>query len=261
MADAITATTNARVKEIVSLRKRRERDRTGLFVIEGARELKRATDANIELIEVFSCDELASPITRTLLSAVDSTAMSEKAFAKCSYRDRSDGVIAIARQFDTALGSFHPPPDSVLLALEAIEKPGNLGTMMRTALAAGAAGVICADPATDVFNPNVVRASLGALFAVPLVVTDTTTAIDWLTEKGFGIYSTTPAGDTEPWSVDFTSGAAVVVGSESSGLSLPWLDGASALVRIPMADRADSINAAMAAGVMLFEAARQRAKT
>ena len=222
MADAITSTTNARVKEIVSLRKRRERDRTGLFVIEGTRELAKAAEASVELIETFWCAELASPAGEALLSEVEATPMSTEAFAKASYRDRPDGVLAIARQFDVALASLEVAPNSVLLAIESVEKPGNLGTMLRTALAAGAAAVISADPGTDIFNPNVIRASLGAVFAVPLAVTDTATAIAWLTSRDFGIYSTTPAGDVEPWSVDLASAAAIAVGSEASGLSLPW---------------------------------------
>lgn len=186
--------------------------------------------------------------------------MGIEAFTKASYRDAPDGLLAVARQFDAQLESLQLRPDATVLVAERVEKPGNLGTMMRTALAAQAGAVIVADPATDIFNPNVVRASLGALFAVPVAVTDTPTALSWLVERGLGVYATTPAGDVEPWTVDLVSGAAIAIGSESEGLSLPWLEAASALVRIPMAERADSLNAAMAAGVMLFEAVRQRAE-
>jgi TrmH family RNA methyltransferase len=165
----------------------------------------------------------------------------------------------VARQFPTALSALALGPDPLLLVVEAIEKPGNLGTMLRTAEAAGAAAVIVCDPATDPFNPNVVRASLGTLFTVPLAVADTPGTIARLGDLGIRTVVTTPGASLPHWEADLTGPVAVVVGSEQYGLSAPWLAAADCRVVIPMPGSVDSLNAAMAAGIVLFEAVRQRA--
>ena len=185
--------------------------------------------------------------------------MAEAPFRKASYRDRPEGLLGVARQFPTGLEGLQPGPDPLLLVAEAIEKPGNLGTMLRTAEAAGAAAVVVCDPATDPFNPNVVRASLGTLFSLPLVVADTTAAIAGLRRLGIRTVATTPGASTPHWEADLTGPVAVVVGSEQYGLSAAWLAAADRQVLIPMPGSVDSLNAAMAAGIVLFEAVRQRA--
>ena len=175
----ITSPTNPRIKGLVRLRTRRERDREGRFLIEGYRELSRALDGAVALDELFVCPTLflganeTTLVTRAEATGTTIVTASEEAFRKASYRDRPEGLLAVARQFPTTLDRLdlggRPP---LVLVAESIEKPGNLGTMLRTADAAGASGVIVADPATDPFNPNVVRASLGTLFHVPLAVAE-----------------------------------------------------------------------------------------
>lgn len=262
--DPVSSPQNPRIKRLVRLRERRERDRTGTFLVEGFRELHRAIEGGVELRTLFVCPDLYLGSNEEGLVAAARSAgaevieVAEAPFRKASYRDRPEGLIAVASQFEHSLESLEVGPEPLLLVVEAIEKPGNLGTMLRTADAAGAGGVIVCDPTTDPFNPNVVRASIGTLFAVRLAVASTRDAIEWLQDHGIRTVATTPDTSLRYTETDLTGGVAVVVGSEQYGLSDQWLAAADARVRIPMRGRADSLNAAMAAGVVLFEAVRQR---
>lgn len=260
----ITSPQNDRVKDLVRLRERRHRDRGGQFIIEGYREVRRAADAGVRMTTLFTCPSLfLGPNEGSLIEeleggGVEVVELAEEPFRKVSYRDRPEGLLVVAPQFDTDLASLTPGPAPLLLVAESIEKPGNLGTMLRTADAVGADAVIVADATTDPFNPNVVRASTGTLFTVPLAVATTDQAIAWLVEGGVAILATTPDTDIELWDADLRGPVAMVIGAEQYGLSGAWLDAADLRVRIPMAGMADSLNAAMAAGVVLYEAVRQR---
>ncbi len=263
----ITSIHNARIKDLVRLRDRRHRDRTGRFVIEGYRELSRAVEAGLALETLYVCPELfLGPNEPGLIAAVEAggtevVSVTEAPFRKVSYRDRPEGLLATAPQPPTGLERLRPAANPLLLVVEAIEKPGNLGTMLRTADAAGVDGVIVCDPTTDLFNPNVVRASTGMLFVVPVAVASTPDTVEWMRSHGIQTVATTPATSLMHWDAVLTGPVAVVVGTEQYGLSDAWLAAADVKVRIPMAGAADSLNAAMAAGVVLFEAARQRAQT
>lgn len=261
----ITSVQNDRVKDLVRLRDRRHRDRTSRFSIEGYREISRAHAAGLPMTTLFICPGLfLGPNEAALITALEAAGteiveLTEAPFRKASYRDRPEGLLAVAPQFDTDLDVVGPQRAAPLfLVAESIEKPGNLGTMLRTADAVGADGVIVSDPTTDPFNPNVVRASTGTLFTVPLAVAPGPETIDWLRRRTVSIVATTPDTTTELWDSDLRGPVAVVVGAEQYGLSATWLDQADIRVRIPMAGRADSLNAAMAAGIVLFEALRQR---
>ena len=260
----IVSTKNPRVKALVRLRNRRERDATGLFLIEGYRELSRAVEAGVEILTVYACPDLYLGTNEDALVEQASAAgaaivpLGTDAFRKVSYRDRPEGLIALARQFPTALERLAVGPNPLLLVVESIEKPGNLGTMLRTADAAGATGMIVCDPTTEPFNPNVLRASLGCLFLVPLAVAATDETLRWLRDRELTVYATTPAAPTSFWEADYRGPTAVVIGSEQYGLTDAWLGQATRQIRIPMAGRIDSLNAAMAAGITLFEAVRQR---
>ncbi|MBM3694517.1 MAG: RNA methyltransferase [Actinobacteria bacterium] len=264
-AETITSTSNPRLKGLVRLRERRERDRRGLFLIEGYREIQRAVAGGVALTEVWCCPALYlgknEPGLVAAARARDAEIVeaAEAPFRKASYRDRPEGLLAVARQFPTRLDDLDLPPDPLLLVVEGIEKPGNLGTMMRTAQAAAAAALIVCDPTTDPFNPNVVRASLGTLFSLPLAVADTPSAIAWLQDQGIRTAATTPSAADPYWDADLTGSVALVVGSEQYGLSTAWLENATQRLLIPMPGTVDSLNAAMAAGIVLFEAVRQRA--
>lgn len=260
----ISSSQNDRVKELVRLRDRRDRDRTGKFLIEGFREIWRAVDAGLRIDTLFVCSPLfLGPNEEALIQRITSMGtelveLAETPFRKVSYRDRPEGLLAVAPQFDTALSSLSLAATPLLLVAESIEKPGNLGTMLRTADAVGADAVIVADATTDPFNPNVVRASTGTLFTVPLAVASTEGTVDWLRTNHVSIVATTPDTRTEIWDAELTGAVAVVIGAEQYGLSDAWLEAADVQIRIPMAGMADSLNAAMAAGVVLFEAVRQR---
>lgn len=257
----ITSAGNPKVKELVKLRGRRRRDESGMFIIEGTREVERALGSGIAIEEVFWNRDLAGTPTEALISRIADVSvfeLSEAAYRKASYRDHPDGILAVARQFPTDLAALELATTPLVLVAEAIEKPGNLGTMLRTADAVGADAVIAADAGTDPFNPNVVRASMGSLFTVPVAVSGGTEVIAWLSDHGLAVYGAAPDSDVDFWDTDLSSASAVVVGSEQAGLSEPWLEAATARVRIPMAGAADSLNAAVAAALLLYEAVRQR---
>lgn len=261
----ITSPANPRAKALVRLRKRRERDERRLFPVEGYRELLRALEGGVELKEVWYCPELflgenePELLERAAAGGAELVETSEEAFRKVSYRDRPEGLLGVARQFATGLDRLEAPPEPLFLVVESIEKPGNLGTMLRTADAAGVSGVLVCDPTTDPFNPNVVRASVGALFLVALGVASSEDTLEWLRRRGIRSFAATPEADLLHWEADYRGPAALVVGSEQYGLSPLWREEADERVRIPMQGRLDSLNAAMAAGILLYEALRQRA--
>ncbi|MEX1208887.1 MAG: RNA methyltransferase [Acidimicrobiia bacterium] len=264
MTDPITSPSNPRIKALVRLRNRRERDRSGRFLVEGYRELSRALGAGIVLDELYVAPGLflghneAALVAQAAATGTEIIDVADAAFARASYRDRPEGLIAVARQFPAAISDVDLSGNPLILVVEGIEKPGNLGTMLRTADAAGATAVIVADPSTDPFNPNVVRASLGTLFTVPIAVTDSVAAIDWLRANRVQVLAATPLGAMPHHSVDLTGPTALVVGSEQYGLSDAWLEAADSRIVIRMPGSVDSLNAAMAAGILLFEAVRQR---
>lgn len=261
----ITSTSNPHIKSLVRLRSRRERDRSGRFLIEGFRELRRAAEAGVQVDTLYTCPELylgdnEPGLVEQLASAgARIVTVAEGPFRKASYRSRPEGLLAVAPRFPTGLERLRTGSHSLILVAESIEKPGNLGTMLRTSEAAGADAVAVSDPTTDVFNPNVVRASLGTLFTVPLAVGDSSDVIRRLQEIGVTLLAATPEGDAAHWAVDMTKPVAIAVGSEQYGLSGHWLEAADHRIAIPMPGSVDSMNAAMAAGILLFEAVRQRA--
>jgi TrmH family RNA methyltransferase len=262
--EIITSLQNPRLKRLVRLRDRRPRDEERAFLVEGYREVRRALERNVVLEEVyFSRDWFLGENEPALLAAAEAAGarlyeLSKEAFAKVAYRERPDGILAVAPQWRKALGDLTLSSRPFVLVVEAIEKPGNLGTILRSADAAGCDAVIVCDPVTDLFNPNVVRASTGVLFSVPCVVEESATVLAWLRDRGIRTVATTPAAQTLYSDADLTGPMAVIMGSEQYGLSEFWLKNADLPVRIPMAGQADSLNVAMAALITLFEAVRQR---
>ncbi len=262
--EKITSLQNPRVKQLVKLRDRRPRDEAGVFLIEGAREIRRALEKGVVLQEMYFCPEwFAGENEPALLTQAETAGaklfeLSKDAFAKVAYRERPGGLLAVAPQWKRDLASLSLPASPFLLVVEAIEKPGNLGTILRSADAAGCDAVIVCDPVTDIFNPNVVRASTGVLFSVPLVVAENTQVLAWLRERKIRSIATTPGAEALYTDADLRGPLAIIMGSEQSGLSDFWLKHADLPVRIPMAGQADSLNVAMATIITLFEAVRQR---
>lgn len=265
---SISSLQNPKVKELLNLREKKHRDQSGLFIIEGYRELLRATDAGFKSQTVFICPELflgtnePALIKRLMSMRAQVITCSDKVFRKISYRDRPDGLIAIAPQKKLTLADLEPiltrstPP--LFVVAEAIEKPGNLGTILRTADGVGADAVIVCDRCTDIYNPNVVRASVGTLFTVPTIEAGGVETLKWLKKHQIAIVAATPHGEEEFTRVDLKQAVAIAVGTEQLGLSETWMKQSDIQVKIPMMGVADSLNVAMATTLMLYEAHRQR---
>lgn len=266
MDDGLTISSlqNPRVKEAVRLRQRSHRDDLGLMIVEGYREIKRALDNGHRASELFYCPEFfqgennESILDRCRGNGAGLLRCRPAVFEKLSYRDRPDGLLAIAPQIRRGLADLHVPPEPLIVVAEAIEKPGNLGTILRTADAAGVHAVIVCDRCTDLNNPNVVRASVGTLFTVQVAEAESAAALAWLRERRIRILAATPHAEVVHSDVDLTRGTAVVVGAEQYGLTSTWMDNADVNVRIPMLGQADSLNVAAAATILLYEAVRQR---
>jgi TrmH family RNA methyltransferase len=256
---------NPRVKDAVRLRQRSHRDAAGLMLVEGYRELKRALDNGYRPKTLFFCEALFLKGTNEPVLAercrdlgAELVACTAPVFAKMAYRERPEGLLAVGPQLRRTLADLALPPRALVVVAEAIEKPGNLGTILRSADAAGVQAVIVCDRCTDLYNPNVVRASTGMLFAVPVVETDSASARAFLRERGFRILAATPHAEALHTDVDLTGNVALVLGTEQVGLSEGWMQAADLRVRIPMLGQADSLNVAAAATILLFEAVRQR---
>lgn len=264
MEQVITSKQNERVKQLVALRDRRDRDRAGVFLVEGYREVRRALQKDIKISELYFCPDWflgeneQALIDQAQKAGAELFELSKDVFAKASYRDRPDGLLAIADQWHTDLDDLKLSDKPLILVVESIEKPGNLGTMLRTADGAGVDAVIVCDPVTDIFNPNIVRSSTGVLFSVPLVVSDSKTVHTWLRAKNIKIVATTPDTDKVYTSADLTQSVAIVMGSEQYGLTDFWLKDCDEPVRIPMKGQADSLNVAISAALLVYEALRQR---
>jgi len=266
--EKITSLQNPRVKRLVKLRDRRPRDEAGVFLVEGYREIRRALERRFRLDELYYAPELflggnePALLETAAAAGTELVELSPAAFAKVAYRERPDGLLAVAPQWRRTLDEIPIPPErpAFLLVVEAIEKPGNLGTILRSADAAGCDAVIVCDPVTDLFNPNVVRASTGVLFAVPCCVAEGLEVLAWLRGRRIRVVATPPGGTLEYTEADLRGPLAVVMGSEQYGLSEFWLRAADQAVRIPMAGQADSLNVAMATIITLFEAVRQRSR-
>lgn len=257
MVADISSPSNPRIKAFARLKKARARSETGLFLVEGEREVERAVAAGIDIKTLLICEELLSSPVPTVADSVEIVLTTQIPMSKVSLRQNPSGVIAVARRFPTNLKGLHLGATPLVLIAETVEKPGNLGAMMRTANAAGVDAVVVADAATDVFNPNVVRASQGAIFLVPLAVASTTETIEWARAGSLQVVGGYPEATVDLWDIDLTKPTAILVGAEDAGLSTAWADLATG-VRIPMEGQADSLNASVSAALLLYEAVRQR---
>jgi TrmH family RNA methyltransferase len=259
----LTSLANPRVKAAVRLRDRREREMTGLTIVDGARELGRALEARVGIHEAFVCDALirtdeSRAVVTALAERVEPTRVSEAVIAKLAFGDRSDGVVAVIRTPSTDLADLRVPPEPLVVVIEGLEKPGNLGAILRTADGAGADAVIAADPRTDLFNPNAIRASLGTIFRMPIAAAPSQDVLDWLADLGARIIAARVDAERPYTEADLRGAVAIVLGSEAAGLGSAWVDTRVEPVRIPMLGSADSLNVSVAAAVLLYEAVRQR---
>lgn len=260
----ITSLQNPQIKEAIKLQNRQKRDEQGLFLIEGYRELKRAFEGGVTIQKLFVCPERFLGGNEEILieNMIDAGAeeieCSPAVFDKLSYRDRPDGLLGIGVQMRAALGTLKTAGNPLFVVAEGIEKPGNLGSIMRSADGVGADGVIVCDRCTDIYNPNVVRASVGTLFTLPVVEAAGPELFTWLKDHKIQIVATSPAAEIDYTEADLRGPVAIVVGTEQLGLSEMWLAGADIRVSIPMKGVADSLNVATATTLLLYEVLRQR---
>jgi TrmH family RNA methyltransferase len=262
--EVIQSRQNPRIQAVARLRDRPEREARGLFIAEGLRELSRARERQVEVLEVYFCPELfrrveaAELVSGCRAAGIDCCEVGRSAFEKISGREGPDGLLGIAKTWDCSLERLQLSANALLLVAESVEKPGNLGALLRTADSAGCDALIVCDPITDLFNPNVVRSSQGALFSVPVAVCTSQQAAAWMKAKGVRSLATSPAATKAYWDVDCRGPVALLLGSEKDGLTDFWLKGADEKISIPQAGLSDSLNVSNAAAICLFEAVRQR---
>ncbi|MCI0332540.1 MAG: RNA methyltransferase [Planctomycetes bacterium] len=260
----ITSRQNPRIKDAARLRTGRERKRQQRFIIDGAREVVRAIAAGIQCKEAFICTELCDTseggmaVDAIQLADVEAFFVTPDVYAKLAFGDRLDGVIAIAATPRRGLGDLQLPPRPLVAVLEGIEKPGNLGAILRSADAAGVDAVIVADARTDLYNPNIIRASMGTVFRENICEATSAATLAWLQSLGLSIVAARPDATRSYTEVDLCGGVAVVLGSEADGLSDGWRGAEIMPVRIPMHGTADSLNVSTTAAVLFYEAIRQR---
>jgi RNA methyltransferase, TrmH family len=259
----ITSPKNPRIRHAAALRDRRARDVAGLTLVDGLRELERALTGGAIPVEVFVDLAQVGEAGRDLLAgAREAGALvlptSGPALERLAYGDRSEGAVATVRIPDLALAALTLPADPLVVVLEGVEKPGNLGAVLRSADGAGADALILADPRTDVFNPNAIRASLGAIFAMPLAVDTSAKVQAELSRRGIAVLTARVDADDVYSDADLTGPLAIVLGSEADGLSERWPSPPAHAVRLPMLGVGDSLNVSIAAAVLLYEARRQR---
>lgn len=259
MSAEITSVQNERVKRIIRLqRKASVRRAEGLTVIEGAREVSRAIENGWRPVEIWFCPELGERQPRTNANEREWVECSRSVFEKISYREGPDGVLAVGPLVGRTLAELDLPENPLILVAEGLEKPGNLGALLRTADGAGVDAVIVCDSATDLNNPNVIRASIGTLFYLPVAESTSDEAVAFLKKKGLKILSAVPDAEAVYTEIDLNGPLAIVVGAEDRGLSAGWKTVSDLNVRIPMLGKNDSLNVSVSAAILLYEAVRQR---
>jgi RNA methyltransferase, TrmH family len=268
--ETITSPANPRVKEAAALRAADARRSSGLTLVDGRRELARAEAAGVEIRDVFVAAEATSAADASALTAwlgrlaargTRVTALAERAFERVAFGSRDEGVVGVVRFGARALADTTFATDRPLFVIEGAEKPGNLGAIVRTADAAGLAGVVVCDGRTDVANPAVIRASLGTVFAMPMATATTAATIEWCRRTRRRVVAATPEGRRAWHEADLRGGCAILLGSEAHGISPAWTTGAGLVletVRLPMHGLADSLNLSATAAVLAYEAVRQR---
>ena len=265
MSDQITSLQNPKIKLVKSLRTRNKREKHGLTILEGYRAVSRALECEMKFRECFFCPSLflgkndKPLIAKIAEKGIPTYEVTEQIIRKIAYRDRPEGIIVTAEPRQHTLKNIPLKADGLYIIAESIEKPGNLGSILRSADAAGVDGLIVCDKCTDIYNPNVITASTGALFSVNIAETTKEAALEWIRNNNISTLAATPEADAIYYKTDLSGKIAIIVGTEQYGLTDFWKNNSDINVRIPMLGFIDSLNVATATTVMLFEAARQRA--
>ena len=252
----ITSTQNARIKHVVTLQQKSSlRREEGLFVVEGQREIEHCIACGYEIVELFVLD------TTNYTGDIEPTFVTAQVYEKMAYRESTEGIIAVAkvkshRLQDLKFNKRNP----LVVVLESVEKPGNLGAILRTAEAANVDAVIVCDPLTDIYNPNLIRASIGGVFSVPVATCASKECIEFLKANKIRILTAQLQDSYDYYDYDMSHATALVMGTESTGLSQQWRDAADVHIRIPMLGRLDSLNVSVSTAILIYEAVRQRNK-
>lgn len=260
----ITSIQNQLIKDIFQLQeKSKTRKKAQLFVIEGVREIEIAVKNNYHITQLLICFDLFDvsklhDLKKLFSADTEFIEITKEVYQKIAYRESTEGVIAIAQTKDHSLDSLNLPENPLIVVLESLEKPGNIGAVLRTADAAKIDAVFIADPKTDLYNPNIVRSSVGAVFTNKIVTADSAAIINFLKDKNIAIFSAILQEAVSYYSVDFKQSSAIVMGTEATGLSEIWRKNSTANIIIPMQGQIDSMNVSVAAAVLIFEAKRQR---
>lgn len=256
----ITSAQNPFIKSLVLLQeKAKARKQSGTFLIEGIREIELAIKGNYEIETILICFEvIEKSFNPSIFQSFNTIEISKEIYQKLAYRDTTEGIIAVAKTKSHQLADLKLPENPLILVMESIEKPGNIGAMLRTCDAAKVDAVIIANPKTDLYNPNMVRSSVGCLFTNQIATATTEETIDFLQKNNINFYSATLQNSTSYHTQNFIKPTALVVGTEATGLTEPWREKATQNIIIPMQGEIDSMNVSVAAAILLFEAKRQR---
>ena len=265
--EIITSAQNPKIKTLLELQeKSKARKREGLFVVEGLRELIHCIEAGYELHAVFACmDILSEDDYNEIVKAAETNSSDSRCYSitkaiyeKVAYRGSTEGVIAELRCKSHKLEDLKVKGNPVIVVLESVEKPGNLGAILRSADAAGVDAVIVCDPLTDMYNPNLIRSSIGGIFTVQTAAASSEETINWLKERGIKIYTAQLQDSEWYYDTNMTGGTAIIMGTEATGLTNIWRKAADAHIKIPMLGKLDSLNVSVSAAILMYEAVRQR---
>ncbi|MFA5024401.1 MAG: RNA methyltransferase [Patescibacteria group bacterium] len=258
----ISSLSNSKIKDLIRLKKAGERRVRGLILIDGAREIEMAKKAGLEIVELFYCPSLIKKAAGRFfeLKSEQIIEVTEPVFSKICYKEKPDGFLAVAKPSMSNLDTLKLSKNPLVVVLEAVEKPGNLGAIIRTAVAVGADALIINDNQTDIYNPNVIRASEGLVFVKPVVIASVEETVEWLKKQKIKSLAAATIGSKNYTEVNFKKAAAIILGSEANGLSQKWLKAANELIKIPMQEGIDSLNVSVSAAVIAYEVLRQRIK-
>lgn len=260
--ETLSSAQNPKIKGLLALQEKSKlRRSSGLFVLEGKRELQHCIEAGFEIDSIFVCPQIAGD-DLAIPDGVRCFSISPEIYARMACREGTEGVIAEVRCRNHSLSELEKAlqdrPDPLIMVVESVEKPGNLGAIFRSADASGADAVLVCDPLTDLYNPNLIRSSIGSIFSVPAAVCSSDEAIAWLKSRKIQILTAQLQDSSLYYDCDMTAGTAIVMGTESTGLSEVWRQAADRHIRIPMLGRLDSLNVSVSAAILLYEAVRQR---
>ncbi len=266
MTEVITSRQNPRIKAAAKLRERRGRREQQRIIVDGLREIGRAVDAGIDFVEAFVCETLLNDDGRALQDRLEDggceiVLVNQPALEKIAFGDRSEGIVAVAATPTAEISRIAVHDQMLVAVLENVEKPGNVGAILRSADAAGVSAVIVADEGTDLYNPNSIRASAGTIFSLPVAACSSEKALAWCRQHDFKMFATRVDGASGYTSVRYDNRSAIVLGSEAHGLSATWLADDVTPVLVPMRGISDSLNVSVTAAVLFYEALRQREAT